>query len=140
MISQNPFTNKDAIPDYDQLKEILGDSMNLWNALKFYMKEEIGVIHENWKFYSAKYGWTMKNMLKKRNIFFFTPYPDYFKVSFIFGDKAVAVAEQSTLPESVVKKLMNAKKYMEGRGISIDVKNAEDIEIIKKLIQIKVNN
>ncbi len=36
--------------------------------------------------------------------------------------------------------LKNARKYMEGRGISIEVRTIEDVEIVKKLVEIKINN
>ena len=35
---------------------------------------------------------------------------------------------------------LDAKKYAEGRGLSIWVQNNEDVEVVKKLLVIKVNN
>ena len=48
--------------------------------------------------------------------------------------------EKSDLPKELITELKNARKYAEGRGLRIDVKNSADIEHIKKLVEIKVNN
>ena len=65
---------------------------------------------------------------------------DLFKISFVFGDKAVAAVEKSDLPKNLITELKNARKYMEGRGLQVEVKQSEDIENIKKLVEIKMNN
>jgi len=48
--------------------------------------------------------------------------------------------EESDLPQNIKTTLKNAKKYMEGRGLSIEVKSSKEVEIVKKLVEIKVNN
>jgi len=68
------------------------------------------------------------------------PIEGSFKITFVFGDKAVSVVEKSDLPKEIINTLKGTKKYMEGRGIQIDVKDLEDVKNIKKLVEIKVNN
>lgn len=139
-MSEPIFLDKSKSPDEKDLKQVLGPAAILWVNLKDYIKNEFGDTMEEWKFYMKKVGWQLKTLLKKRNLFFFTPYKDFFRMTFVFGDKAVTAVEQSDLPESIKETLRNAKKYMEGRGISIDVKNQADAENVKKLIDIKVRN
>jgi len=62
------------------------------------------------------------------------------KMGFVFGDRAVAVIEQSNLPKEIKEILRNAKKYAEGRGLSIEVESPEQIGIIRKLVGIKIQN
>ena len=95
---------------------------------------------EDWKFYGVKSGWILKTLRKKRNLFFFVPLEGSFQISFVFGDKAVAAAQKSELPQELITELKNARKYAEGRGLRIDVKNSADVEHIKTLVEIKVNN
>jgi len=95
---------------------------------------------EDWKFYGQKSGWILKTLRKKRNLFFFIPLKGSFKVSFVFGDKAVAAVEKSDLPQGLITTLKNARKYAEGRGLQIDVKRPADVKNIMKLVNIKVNN
>ena len=59
---------------------------------------------------------------------------------FIFGDKVVKEIEKSNVADKYKSEVMNAKKYAEGRGLVIDVKEGKCITDIKKLIKIKINN
>ena len=70
----------------------------------------------------------------------FGHYKDYFTTTFWFGDKAEAVVERSDLPGDIKNTLKSAKKYHIGRSLPISVRLPEDLEIVKKLIEIKINN
>ena len=139
-MSEPIFLDKSKQPAENELKQTLGSTFDLWQEIKTFIKSEIGETAEEWKFYMKSTGWQLKTLLKKRNLFFFTPYQNCFRITFVFGEKAVAEVEKSDIPQSIIDELLNAKKYMEGRGLSIWVKNEYDVEIIKKLLKIKVNN
>ena len=98
---ENPFTDKNIKPDDKSLAKVLGEFNKLWNDLKRHLRESYGELIEEWKFYSPKYGWTLKLLKKKRNLFFFSPRPNGFRVSFVFGDKAVSHIEASNLPDEM---------------------------------------
>jgi hypothetical protein len=112
----------------------------LWKEIKKHLKAEYGELIEDWKFYGQKSGWILKTLRKKRNLFFLVPSEGSFRLSFVFGDKAVAAAEQSDLPKDIITTLKNARKYAEGRGLQIEFKRQADVENIQKLVEIKVNN
>ena len=139
-MSVSVFEDKATMPDDKMLAKALGKSNRLWQEIKKHLKAEYGELIEEWKFYGQKSGWILKTLRRKRNLFFFIPLKGYFQVSFVFGDKAVAVVEKSDLPKKIITELKNARKYAEGRGLRIDVKNSADVEHIKKLVEIKVNN
>jgi hypothetical protein len=139
-MSVSVFEDKAVMPNDKMLAKALGKSNRLWQDIKKHLKAEYGELIEEWKFYGQKSGWILKTLRKKRNLFFFIPLKGSFQVSFVFGDKAVAVVEKSNLPKGLITELKNARKYAEGRGLRIDVKNSTDIENIKKLVEIKVNN
>jgi hypothetical protein len=134
------FDDKAAEPTDQMLTKALGKSNRLWREVKKHLKAQYGELTDEWKFYGQKTGWLLKTLRKKRNLFFFIPLEGSFRVSFVFGDKAVAAAEQSDLPAELITELKNARKYAEGRGLQIDVERAADVEHIKKLVEIKVNN
>ncbi len=134
------FDDKATKPDDQMLAGALGKSNRLWRKIKEHLEAEYGELTEEWKFYGAKSGWILKTLRKKRNLFFLIPLDGAFRVAFVFGDKAVAAVEQSGLPRGLVTELKNARKYAEGRGLHIDVKNSTDVEHIKKLLEIKVHN
>jgi hypothetical protein len=134
------FTDKSNQPNNHMLSEALGKTYQVWEEIYLYLKSAYDDIIQEWKFYGKNYGWQLKTLLKKRNLFFIIPYQDYFTQVFVFGDKAVSEIEKSDLPNDIKETLRKAKKYAEGRGLSIDVTSSEKIDIIKILIDIKINN
>jgi len=139
-MSHSAFLDRSLKPDDAEIFKTLGPKVKYWKELKQHIEETYGPVTEEWKFYSKKSGWTLKVLLKKRNLFFFIPLKDHFLMTFIFGDKAVSAVEKSGLPKSIIDTLLNAKKYMEGRGLQIGVKGPGDLKNAKKLVEIKVNN
>lgn len=139
-MTDNIFTNKLEQPDDETLSTALGKSYKHWKEIKKHINDNYGTCTEEWKFYGQKIGWSLKIFLKKRNLFFVTVCKGFFRISFVLGDKAAAAAEQSKLPKPIIEELVGAKKYAEGRGIRIEVKSQKDIETIKQLVDIKVEN
>ena len=139
-MSEPIFLDKAKPPSEAKLKQTLGSTFDLWQEIKTFVKSEIGETSEEWKFYMKSTGWQLKTLLKKRNLFFFTPYENCFRITFVFGDKAVAEVEKSDLSKNIVDELLNAKKYMEGRGLSIWIKTNKDVKVVQKLLVIKVAN
>lgn len=122
------------------LSDALGAAYGIWNEIKSSIEKEYDGIVEEWKYYGATIGWTLKLLLKKRNLFFFSAHDGSFALAFVFGDKAEKEVEKSNLPERIKSELRNARKYAEGRGIRIEVKKRSQIPLIMKLVSIKVNN
>ncbi len=134
------FDDKSKKPTDKMLKDALGKTYKFWEEIKKHLGEEYGELTEDWKFYGQKYGWQLKTYQKKRNLFFFIPVKGFFKLTFVFGDKAVEVVQKSDLPSNIKTTLKNAKKYMEGRGLQVEVKSTGDVEIVKELLEIKIRN
>ena len=134
------FLDKTAEPNEDQLKEVLLNSYKYWVEIQKEISSKYGEIFPEWKFYTKKTGWTRKTLLKKRNLFFFKPYQNNFELTFVFGEKAVSKIEKSDVSIELVQKLLSAKKYAEGKGLSVKVSKKSDLKNIFKLIDIKINN
>lgn len=139
-MSENIFMDKSVKPDNAMLEKAFGPAYKLWQDIRTSLEKDYGPLTEEWKHYGAKSGWTLKLMMKKRNLFFVGPRDKYFLVAFVFGDKAVAAVEQSALPKEMIDELKNATKYAEGRGLRFDVKTAKDVKHVKLLAGIKVEN
>ena len=139
-MSEIVFNDKNNKPDDRQLSQKIGSNFKHLKTIKNHIIKKYGTITEEWKFYGQKYGWQLKHLLKKRNLFFIIPYLSYFRIVFIFGDRAVEKIEKSDISGDLKEAVLNARKYAEGRGLSIDVKDGTSIEDIKKLIEIKINN
>jgi hypothetical protein len=134
------FDDKNKVPDDTDLQSALGATKKLWDELTAYIKDTYDSVKEEWKFYGKKYGWQMKLPSKKRNIMFLIPRKGYFLAVFVFGEKAVEAIVNSSLHQSIITAIKESRKYVEGRGLKIEVKSEKDIEDIKILTHIKMNN
>ena len=139
-MSGSILNDKSKEPDTILLKKTVGKTYEQWQSIKEFLEENYGPTVEEWKFYNQKSGWILKLFRKKRNLLFFVAQENYFALSLVFGDRVVAVVEKSDLSGEIINQLKNARKYAEGRGISFDVKDSKDIDSIKKLLEIKINN
>lgn len=108
------------------------------NKIREFIKIEYGHLKSEWKYYNKKSGWTLKLFNKKRNVLYVVPCNKYFRIAFIFGDRASDKIFNSDLPEVIKKDLSETKKYAEGRTIQIEVRNETDLNNILQLIQIKL--
>jgi predicted restriction endonuclease len=129
-----------ATPSLELMEEKIGKNYKIFDSILKYLNENYEGIHIQWKHYGEKYGWTLKVFLKKRNLFFITPREGYFNISFVFGDKAVEKVKESDIAHDIKELLHQAKKYVEGTGIKLEVKSREDLLAILILIEIKIEN
>ncbi|MBN1117441.1 MAG: DUF3788 domain-containing protein [Bacteroidales bacterium] len=132
------FDKKELQPAEKNLELVLGNSYEVLRELSEYLKTNYHEPIPEWKFYSPKYGWTLKMLLKKRNLFFLSPRENAFSITFVFGDKALNAINESDLPADIKESLNNARKYAEGRGINLIIDDNSKTEILKQLIQIKI--
>lgn len=95
---------------------------------------------DEWNYPSDKYGWGFRIKDKKRAILYLLPSDKFFKVAFVFGQKATDKIMKSQVSSEIKQELKSAKVYAEGCGIRIDVKNETIINDIKELIYIKLAN
>jgi hypothetical protein len=132
------FTDKATIPTENDLKIALSATYNIWQHLSDFTKKQYPNTIEEWNFSSEKFGWSFRLKDKKRVLIYLLPRDRYFKVAFVFGDKATNAILESTIVESIKTEIKAAKKNAEGRGIRIDIKDQMLVADIEKLITIKV--
>ena len=131
------FDEKAIIPNDEMVSEILADTSELWEHIKSHVTDNYEGISQEWKFYSKKAGWSLVFKKKKRTLFYFIPCDKYFLIAFVFSEKAEKVAEQSSIPEFIKKKIAAATSYVEGKSFFVDVKNEKDLESVFTLLTIK---
>lgn len=127
-------------PDDKTLTHDLAHAKGYLDKIAEFIRGEYGDFKPEWKFYNKKADWVLKMFTKKRNVLFIVPCDKYFRTAFTLGDKASHMILNSTLPDSIKKDFLKAKKYAEGRTIQIEVKSKSDFENILKLIRIKLMN
>ncbi len=134
------FSDKNHQPTEEDIRRMLSGSFQYYREIKDFIHSRFNETREEWKFYGKKYGWQLKIFHKKRNLLFLVPDHSFFKTGLVFGDKAVEKIEGSSIHDNLKQQLRTAKKYGEGRGISIAVKDDTFVEDIKRLIEIKDAN
>lgn len=122
-------------PTDAELRAMLGESFDVLQEFTRRNTE----LRPEWKYYGAKYGWSLKLFLKKRNLCFISPHPGFFTVAFALGARAVERALASNLPESVKRQITEARPYAEGRGVRIDAGTTQDLGPAQLLLEIKKN-
>lgn len=137
------FCDKNILVAESEVLQVLGQACKYWEELKLYVSTK-GNIKEEWKFYTSKAGWCKKLLLvsnkDERNIVFLYPNIEQFICVLVYGEKAVEAAKRNDLPKNVMDLIQAAKPYKEGRSFNIEIKTEQDFEILKQLIDIKIQN
>lgn len=136
-MSLSVFGDKSAVPGGEALAEALAGSAALWDAVKRKAAAAFGALQEEWKFYSAKAGWSFVLKSGKRTVLYMIPQSGYFKITMVFGERAAAAALNADLPEYIRTALLEARPYAEGRGLMFDVKDESELDTVTKLMEIK---
>lgn len=136
---QSIFNDKNVQPNQSMLEQVLGqESYGIWNEITEYVLQKDKSYTFNWKFASAKFGWSCRISDKKRVIIYLLPRDKFFKIAMVFGDKACQQIYDSNIDQSIKTLLQEATNNAEGKGIRIDIRNSELIESIYMMIDIKV--
>ena len=132
------FTDSTLSPTTSKLKEALGSTYPLWEEISDYtLKVTKGLVGE-WKFSGPKFGWSFRISDKRRVIIYLLPRDQYFKVAFVFGQKATDRILEGKFDEEIKAELQAAKVYAEGRGIRIAVRDNSITIDIQELITTKI--
>ncbi len=134
------FQDKAIKPTDKDLVEKLESTYTLWTRIQESVMEKYPNGLAEWNFPGKKYGWSYRIKDKKRAIIYFLPRSKYFKVAFVFGQKATDTVLGSDISSDIKTELEQATKYAEGRGIRIDIKNDSILPDIDRLIEIKLDN
>jgi hypothetical protein len=132
------FPDKSQAPDDSLLKKTLSVNYKLWNEIKDYVLKQYPEAAEEWAYPGKSFGWSFRVRDKKRVLVYFMPCDKYFRVSFVFGQKAADEALASGISKEIKDIISSAKVYAEGRGFRIEVKDKKIVKDIKKLVDIKL--
>lgn len=134
------FTDKMTEPSEEDLRRVLGTTFMLWESLAEFTKEAYPKYIDSWHFSGDKYGWSFRISDKKRVLLYLLPRDGFFKVAFVFGQKATDEILKSEIDENIKNEIKAAKVYAEGRGVRIEIRNDSGFDDLKKLITIKISN
>ena len=133
------FDDRSRKPQEADLAATLNRSFASWNELKKLIGSRFEPVAFEWGFTSKTTGWGLRLKHEKRTILYMTPCKGHFLASFALGEKAVKAAHNSDLSNSVLKVIDSAKKYAEGRGVRLEVRDARDVRQVVMLAVIKMS-
>ena len=81
----------------------------------------------------------MKNMRKKKILFWLPVRVGTFRTTFYFTDRAEKTIADSTIPAKMKKPFKNVKHYGKILGLTVVFKSKKDIKIAKALLAINLN-
>ena len=134
------FDDKLTPPTEASLKQALGESFAILNKLKKVIAAKYPPVSFEWGFTSKSTGWGMRIKQKERVILYMTPCEGYFLASLALGDKAVKAAQESNLPNKVLKIIAGSRRYAEGTGVRLEIRSMSDVPIVEKLAAIKLSH
>ena len=134
------FPDKATTPTEQDVAKNIGITYKLWLQIHDFVMKRYPKGLGDWNYPGKKYGWSYRIKDKRRAILYFLPRDQYFRVAFVFGEKATDIILQSDVSDAIKAELAQAQTYAEGRGIRVDVKDERGIHDICTLIEIKLAN
>ena len=132
------FLDKTVKPTDKDLADKLDGTYELWQRLHDLVLRKYPNGIADWNFPGKKYGWSFRIKDNRRALIYFLPRDQFFKVAFVFGDKAIHDIMKTGISAKIKEELNEAKKYAEGRGIRINIKDDSIFPDIEQLIDIKL--
>ena len=131
------FDDKAHAPDDAALAAMLGRTKRHWDAVVAHGLDAADGVTEEWKFYGKKHGWQLKLLHKRRALLWLVPHEKSFLAGMALRESAMDQVRASKLPKDLIREIVEAKAYMEGKPARIEVTNLKDVATVKKLLAIK---
>ena len=132
-------TDKTQFPTDEIIFSHLGKTKDIWASFFGYLHVNYPDITSEWRYYNDGKSWLMKNMLKKKNVFWLGIIKGAFRITFYFTDKAAKAIADSTIPVEMKKQFKEGKQFGKIRGLTVVFKYKKDIETAKALLAIKLS-
>jgi hypothetical protein len=130
---------KDQFPTEEIIFSHIGRTKTHWKSVFEYIHSNHPDISEEWKYYNDGKSWLMKVRRKSKTIFWLSVIKNAFRITFYFGDKAGPAIMKSKIPAELKNQFKKGKKYGKIRGLTMIMKNKQNVEAVKELISIKIN-
>jgi len=140
LMALSAFDDKAREPDNSAVADVLLGAADLWNDLKDQLASRYDPLAFDWGFAGKKWGWSLRLKHKKRAVLYMTPSSGFFYAGFALGEKAVAAAHESDLPQNLLDVIEGSQKYAEGRAVRLEIRTTGDLENVVKLAMIKMAN
>ena len=135
-MSQGIFLDRDRPPDRAGLEAGLGDGMELWDRLVDWIEATYGVSPDP-LFYGRNTGWVIRYRRSGRSLAVLSPERGSARVTVVIGPTVADQVEGLELGPAARAALDAAHPYPDGRWLTIELRGAEDVEDVTRLIALK---
>lgn len=129
-MEKRPFIDKANEPNEEKLKKSLEGQYNYYNELMDVSNSFL----KDWNF-SKSSGWMLKVHNTKKALFYVIPLNNEFKISMAIRENERNVFLEDNELKSIYNMLKSSKKYREGYALRFEVKDEENFQVLKLLIQ-----
>ncbi len=130
--------DKATKPDDTSLSKALGKSKPHWDAIIARVVDEHPELTREWKFYGAKHGWQLRIARKKAVVLYMIPHQGSFLAALALKEPALAVLRSSGFLAGLVAEIDGAKANVEGRPARIEVTRKGQVDIVLRLLELKL--
>ena len=132
------FIDKNHSPTEADIAAAIGPMLPLWKTLIQFIRDTYAV-QEDFRFlYGKTHGWALRFRVKGKLLTALYPTQSGFTVQIILGPTQVTRAMAMGLPSRVMKVLLAAKPWPEGRWLFIPVTSVADMRDIQQLLALRV--
>jgi hypothetical protein len=135
-LAYGAFSDRASRPDKGEVALVLGEAAPLWTELKVFVESSLRVRSE-WKFYGANYGWALAFKKSGRAVVSLYPGAGSFTAQVILKDDRIALMPERLMIPKLRAAMEGADTYAEGRWIFLAVSSTRELEVVKKLIEIR---
>ncbi len=130
------FADRDHLPTFDEVCDVLGSRQSLWLKLNEFMLEYYGLAGE-WKYYGKSYGWIIWFRKGSKTIASFYPQNEGVTVQIVLGQTLIPQALNLKLGARTRERIQETPQLHDGRWLFIPVKTERDAQDVEKLILLK---
>jgi len=124
-------------PSKAELEGLLGSAIPLWDGILELARKSHAPLDPVWKPSKTAFGCMCLLQQKKRTLLYLIPEDGEIRIAIVLGERAFQLAMASSLPEVIKSLLLEAKPYVEGRGIRFPITSREELPMIAELLRIK---
>jgi hypothetical protein len=139
-VALSAFDDRSRPPRDDELAAALGTAWPAWQELHRAAAIRLAPLSVEWGFTSPTTGWGQRLRHDGRIVMYLIPCESHFLASFALGEKAVRGAHDAGLPAEVLAAIGGARRYAEGRGVRLEVRDGHDVEAVLRLAAVKLAN
>jgi len=135
-VAHGAFTDRTSRPGEAEIETALAGAVTLWKELAAFVEDSFRV-RSDWKFYGKNYGWLLAYKKSGKALVSLYPNAGSFTAQVILKDDQLARVPRELLIPELEAAIERAKPYAEGRWIFLSVVFKRELEVAKKLIEIR---